>query len=603
MSELIDGPLWQEFSGAFARVKPADIALTETLRRVCAGSQLRSLFQPIYRAGSGELEGCEALIRLPEDSKLLPQDAFAEAARVGLLLALESASAAQHLEAVKPHLGEKRLFLNFSAPLFADARFGTSWLLDRTHALGLPASQIVLEIPEILRIRDLASFARYLEPFRREGFKIAVDDFGAGYTNLRMITDLSPDFVKVDRVFIDGIASHARKRVLVESVVSLCHRVNCLVIAEGIETAAELETCLSAGVDFLQGFLFAGPLDVREAFETPEIALPARWHIPSADARDEARAFLAAETAVEVSEPPSSAAARFADEPSLEILPVVRDGAIHGLLRRSDLPALDGTGGSLASVASPRFDKVSELEPLSRVAEAVLRRPAERRYDPLVVVGPDRAYRGLLTVEALLGALARQSAAAALQVNPVTQLPGRFALERHLADRLASHRPFSLLRLNLLRFRLFNDRYGFSRGDDLLIQLATLVREEMDGDDAFVAHLADDDFAVAGPSERAEEQAKRLLAGFDDATRGLYDRTDAEAGMFRVPDRLGQWREVPLIGLAGGLVQWRDDEVLGVRTLMEAAESTLRGARQAGTTNLLVNRRSLRTASRLTAPR
>lgn len=238
---------------------------------------LSSAFQPIFRARTGELEGCEALARLPEGSGLDgPYEAFRVAIRSNMLHTLQSAAIIRHLSDVRPFLRDHRLFLNVVAPLFADESFGVSWLKDQVLAAGIKPGQVVLELPEIQRVLDMSRFAKHIEPFRWEGFRVAIDDFGVGYTNLREIVELAPDFVKIDRVFVEKIASHVRKRALVESVTMLCHRIGCEVVAEGVETAGELETCLEADVDYVQGFLFARPSLASEAFSAAPLRLPAR---------------------------------------------------------------------------------------------------------------------------------------------------------------------------------------------------------------------------------------------------------------------------------------------------------------------------------------
>ena len=202
-------------------------AIRAKIRALCDPERLGTAFQPIFRARNGELEGCEALLRLPPGSGFAgPYEAFTTSLRLGLATELEVAATARVLHDAEPFAGEHLVFINVLAPFLTDKRLGASWLVERIVAHGRRPSRVILELPEISRIADFNAFARALEPYRLEGFRVAIDDFGAGYTNLRMITDIAPDFVKLDRVFIDNIFVHARKRILVESVVSLCHRIN-----------------------------------------------------------------------------------------------------------------------------------------------------------------------------------------------------------------------------------------------------------------------------------------------------------------------------------------------------------------------------------------
>jgi len=593
----ITSPLFEPTSGRFTRLRPADQDIIPRLKAACDPQRLTSVFQPIFRARSGELEGCEALIRMPPDSGFdTPYEAFQEAARVGLLVALENAAMLCHLKQARPHLGDHRLFLNVSAPLFSDTRFGASWLVERLQEADLFPGRVVLEIPEIVRIRDFATFSRHLEPFRSEGFLIAIDDFGAGYTNLRMITDLSPDFVKVDRVFVDGISSHARKRILVEGVTSLCHRVNCSVIAEGVELAEDLETCLSAGVDFLQGFLFAHPSPAEEAFATPDVVLPRHLVAPAAE---DMRRLLVAESPIAAAEPVSAAAKRFLLKQRLQALPVVNGETAVGLLRREVVAAGLQADRPVRAVLEEEheeegFDWVPETASVEEAAEVVRRRPEARRFEPLVVVGPNRIYRGLLKVDDLLFELARLKVELSLQRNDLTGLPGRLVFEKTLSHWLERQVPFTAARLNVRRFKPYNDHYGFLRGDELLLKVAALLTESLASrPGSVVAHLGADDFAYLSSADGAEETGGAILQRFDTLAREVHDPADVTAGGYTVQGRRGNPAFVTLVGLTLGLVCWNGEPGVTVRAILDAAEELLTAGKHNEASSLTVNRRAL----------
>jgi blue light- and temperature-responsive anti-repressor len=148
---------------------PADTTdgVRTRLESLCDPEKLRTAFQPVFRARTGELEGCEALLRLPPDSGFPgPYEAFTEALRVGLAVELEVASIARVLADAEPFAGGHLIFLNVLAPFLTDTRLGASWLVDRVVAHGRQPSQVILELPEISKIADFQAFARSLEPYR-----------------------------------------------------------------------------------------------------------------------------------------------------------------------------------------------------------------------------------------------------------------------------------------------------------------------------------------------------------------------------------------------------------------------------------------------------
>ncbi|HEV8267215.1 MAG TPA: diguanylate cyclase, partial [Thermoanaerobaculia bacterium] len=252
--------------------------------------------------------------------------------------------------------------------------------------------------------------------------------------------------------------------------------------------------------------------------------------------------------------------------------------------------------------SSAAWERISDTALVEEATERVRRRPEDQRFDPLVVVGPDLSYRGVLPIDALLFELSRLKVEFALQSNPVTRLPGRPFFEPVIAQRLELQEPFVVGRLNLLRFKAFNDRYGFLRGDDLLVRVASLLRGEIGPlPGAIVAHFSNDDFAYIAPMENAEENARRLLAKFEEIVREAHDADDVSGAGFVVTDRRGEPRTLPLVGLAIGLVPWSGEDGVGLRALLQTAESTLQGARSSGASKVLLNRRDLVTAARISA--
>ncbi|HMM34249.1 MAG TPA: EAL domain-containing protein, partial [Thermoanaerobaculia bacterium] len=331
---------------------PRSEAARGLLRALCDPDRLETVFQPVFRARTGELEGCEALLRVPAGSGFAgPGEAFGAALAEGLGGDLEAAAIQRALRDAEPFAGDRLVFLNLLATSLSDPRLGARWLVERAVAHGRVPAQLILELGQISRVLGLPPLARALEPYRAEGLPIAIDDFGAGYTNLRMITDLAPDFVKLDSVFVKDVFVHARKRILVESVVSLCHRINCGVIAEGIETPDDLETCLGAGVDLLQGFLLARPGAPEEAFVAEDLTVGA----VGGHGRGEIAAAVSHGPTLAVEAPLTAADDLFRREPELDVVPVLQHGRAVGLLARNRAETFrfvsSGSGGDTVAAA------------------------------------------------------------------------------------------------------------------------------------------------------------------------------------------------------------------------------------------------------------
>lgn len=568
-------------------------AARERVIALCNPDLLTTAFQPVFRARTGELEGCEALLRLPPGSGFPgPYEAFTEAIRLGLAPELEVAATARVFRDAEAFAGQYLIFLNVLAPFLTDPRLGVSWLVDRVVSHGRQPSRVILELPEISKIADFQAFARALEPYRREGFRVAIDDFGAGYTNLRMITDIAPDFVKLDRVFIENIFVHARKRILVESVVSLCHRINCSVVAEGIETAEDLETCLGAGVDFLQGYLLARPGPPEEAFLAEDLTIDS---VRGAHARGETVAAISQGPTLSSDAPLSAANACFRSDPDLEVIPILLSGRAIGLLgraRATAFPFLSGTSESdpvASAVADTTWDQVDETTPLEQVAAFLAKRPRTSRFEPIVVTGPGKAYRGLVRFDDLLALFARLHVENGLETHPLTDLPGRGRLEAEVDRRLARRVPFGLARLNLLRFRPFNDRYGFLRGDKLLAHVAAILRTlSYEEPGSFLAHYGADDFGLLMAPDRASAIVIRAVQGLESTIDDFYDPEDLAAGGLVGRDSRGGPAVVGRAELVAGIAVWGGASTPTVRAIAVEAEMALGEARRAGGTQPVI---------------
>jgi EAL domain-containing protein (putative c-di-GMP-specific phosphodiesterase class I) len=128
-----------------------------------------------------------------------------------------------------------------------------------SSALCSIAQKVVLEITERASLSGIPDLQTRIAQLRTLGFRIAIDDVGAGYAGLTSIALLEPEVIKIDMALIRDIDREPTKRRIVSAMASLCREMNVLVIPEGIETAAERDTLVSLGCDLMQGYLFAKP--------------------------------------------------------------------------------------------------------------------------------------------------------------------------------------------------------------------------------------------------------------------------------------------------------------------------------------------------------
>lgn len=131
--------------------------------------------------------------------------------------------------------------------------------LEAAERFGFPLERIIFEVTEQEQVLDIEHLLNILNAYRQQGFKTAIDDFGSGYAGLNLLADFQPDLLKLDMGLIRHIDSDRVRRILVENTVSLCQQLNIEVIAEGVETHAELQTLQAMGIELFQGYLLARP--------------------------------------------------------------------------------------------------------------------------------------------------------------------------------------------------------------------------------------------------------------------------------------------------------------------------------------------------------
>lgn len=243
----------RELSDQLAGKEEAEARRSRVLARVQAvidRGSVRPVYQPIVDLARGTVAGVEALARFETG---LPLQWFEEAAGVGLREELEASALSLGLAGLPALPPDAYLSLNLSP----------STLLRRnvSRLLGaVPPDRIVIEMTEHAPVGDYEGLNRALEPLRRSGVRVAVDDAGAGFASLRHILLLVPDIIKLDISLTRGIDGDRPHRALSCALVAFARETRTTIVAEGIETEAELRTLREIGVTHGQGFLIARPM-------------------------------------------------------------------------------------------------------------------------------------------------------------------------------------------------------------------------------------------------------------------------------------------------------------------------------------------------------
>lgn len=223
-------------------------------------------FQPIVNTHDGEIYSYEALMRARFDPGITPYHILKYARLLGRLDDIERATFLNILTLIDSEndiIGGRRVFINSipSAKLSEEDSKRVSELLDK-HCERAVIEMTEQAEPDDVSINELKQY------YAERNIKIAIDDYGTGYSNVTNLLRYMPNFVKIDRTLISEIQSSTTKRYFVREIVEFCHDNNILALAEGVETSEELRAVILLGVDLVQGYYTARPsADVLESID------------------------------------------------------------------------------------------------------------------------------------------------------------------------------------------------------------------------------------------------------------------------------------------------------------------------------------------------
>lgn len=254
-----------------------DVQQVERLEDFLAAKTIRSVLQPVVKLREGgapfEVFGVEGLARGPTTSVLgSPSFLLAYAAFKELLFDVDMICIRAALAEVR-HLGSAvTTFLNVQPRSLTNPDF-TATLCDAVLAAGMVETRIVLELTEQQTIVNPRAFAATLHRLRERGFRIALDDYGEGSSNLNLFQTLRPDFLKISGTFCRGLARDPFKQIIVRSTAEMATRVGTATVMEAVETAEDAEILRFLGIDYGQGYFFSEPLPGRELAGSPRVGI------------------------------------------------------------------------------------------------------------------------------------------------------------------------------------------------------------------------------------------------------------------------------------------------------------------------------------------
>ncbi len=600
-TDLID-PMQPE--GAGKGNKPEQLGLLE---EILDNQLLEAHFQPILDLGSGEVIGFEGLIRGPANTPLRPPiELFRCATKYGHTLRLERLCRQTVLQTFAglglPH----KLFLNVRPQCLALPGLGIAATGELLTRLGLSPERIVIELTENLPIFDFASVRAALTSYRNMGFSVAIDDLGEGFASFRTWSELRPEYVKADMHFVQGIDSDPLKLQFLKSIQQIADTCRSHIIAEGVQTEAELAVIRDLGVPYGQGNLIGPPLaspalhspkNVLQILRQREIAVYPENLVLHSNTVTAAKLLIHVDPVASAT-PNADVYARFARNPSLHAIPVVENGVVLGLLNRHAFIDAYARPFRRELFGRKPCHPFMDAEPLVVEKDITIQElsarlvDAESRYlaEGFVLTEHGR-YAGLGTGRDLVREITNLQITAARYANPLTLLPGNVPVNEHIERLLRAGGTFVACYCDLDHFKSFNDAYGYRRGDDMIQLTSRILSEACDPRRDFIGHIGGDDFIVLLQSADWVARTREALERFDQQSSSLYTKQDLARGGLLAEDRSGNAVIHPLGALSIGAVLVEPGDYASHYEVSAAAAEAKRQAKRAAGSSIFVERR------------
>ncbi|KZM50383.1 diguanylate phosphodiesterase [Labrenzia sp. OB1] len=525
--------------------------------------KLEYALQPVADIGTGVVYGYEArLLNIDLCGADSPGDLFDRACAEGVLAELETSLLRKALEQFSRLniAQDSKLYFKLDSRNLGEENDPRMELADLVREAALEPNQICLEFSERHRqtFDDVTHHA--ISGLRQLGFLVVLDDFGRGSSELRLLHDLSPDFVKIDRFFLNGIDSDPRRKLFVTTVTNLAHVLGARVIAEGVETEREFKACRDAGCDLLQGEFVAGPFqDASQAKLFYDHIRPAGSGRKQRDEQERIRNELLLLPTIQSSVSMNELLDMVVHNQEANVIPVLDSNREpRGLIHERDLKAYLYAGApededTRAALDFPlrSFVRACPVADIDSNADMLLVTFASSINSDGIIITENFRYCGFLSATSLLKIIHEKRLQEAQDQNPLTRLPGNGAIMRFISQTAGKgSKVRHLCYLDFDNFKPFNDTYGYRQGDRAIILFSELLQRHISGKGTFVGHLGGDDFFAGFSNSDQTDVAARLLTlqrAFRVNVESFYEPEHRAQGYIEAQDRFGTNRRFPLL--------------------------------------------------------
>jgi diguanylate cyclase (GGDEF)-like protein len=570
------------------------------LGQILEKKSLFPVYQPIIHLAKTGVYAHEALIRGPRATPLHGPDAlFSAADQEHLRFELEYAALAAILKDWSGRRASGRLFVNISATALMRLfnSWGTEHLEHLVNRRGMLLRELVLEITEHERVADMDALAVAVAAIRSTGVSLALDDFGDGHSSLRLWSQLKPEIVKIDRYFIHGLSTEGDKLKTVQALQQIASIFGSALVAEGIETAADLRVLRDLGIRYGQGYFLGYPdpepnphtdtavlrvLTERQVAVFPELGRVASSGLIRNLAITPAPTVTPADSN-------DTVARLFLTDTALHALAVLEGTRPVGIINRASFMNAYSTlyyrevwGRKPCTQHTNLAPRVVERDHNIDELVGILTSQDQRYLSDGFIVTENGRYVGLGTGDQLVRSVTETRIEAARHANPLTFLPGNIPISQHIERLLKKQARFVACYADLNHFKPYNDYYGYWRGDEMIRLLARLAMDQCDPQRDFLGHVGGDDFILLFQSHDWQARCERLVDEFNLRAHEMFDEKAQAAGGIEAEDRHGVPRFFPCTTLSIGAVAISGDLYSRAEEVANLAAQAKHDAKRSG---------------------
>ena len=590
------------FPPAFEDNDRSTSELSEELASILSTNALSALFQPIVDFQSQSIMGYESLIRGPSDSALHnPVMLFDIARREGALPELDLLCKRTGINEFKAKRLAGKLFLNTTPQGLFEPDHRTGLTLEYLLKIGLRPEHVVIELTEQYPMTDFSMVSHALEHYRRMGFEIAIDDLGAGYSGLTRWAELRPEYVKIDRHFIENIHSDSVKQSFVRSIVDIAKELQCKVIAEGIERREECQTLIDMGVPLGQGYYFGRPQSNPVHILSESLFLAAdgaSFRNQPWQCREDILNLLTPAPFLQRHDSLEQAYSLFVEDEDLSAIAIVDQlMAPIGLIRRSNLfntfsshygrslhgskPVLNFMDNQMVVV-----DRSASIDQASNLITDKMKSQIEADF----IIADQGKYVGTGKVLGLLKKITDLQIRNARYANPLTLLPGNVPIYERLDELIADQVNFTVAYCDLDNFKPYNDVYGYFEGDRVIKLIADILRDNIHKTEDFIGHVGGDDFIAIFLCDDWQASCQNILDRFASSISAHYIDSDRKQGGIYAQSREGVEHFYPIMTLSIGIVTPDINRFISHNDVSNLASHAKHNAKQIKGNSLFVER-------------